>query len=137
MTRKRGKKQKRLKMSDRNEYVEEVDDDYGRDHGEEIDLLDEPEDIEPEDDELDESDAAAPDEYKEPDPEDDARVDLNRFLNNELVNRTEADRTKLHVKINGKKTTVVVMGKASLPNRFVFKMSDGSFKAYYVDEIEF
>ena len=83
--------------------------------------------------------SAAPDadEYKEPDPEDDARADLNRFLNNELVNRTEADRTKLHVKINGKKTTVVVMGKASLPNRFVFKMSDGSFKAYYVDEIEF
>lgn len=137
MTRKRGKKQKRLKMSDRNEYVEEVDDDYGKDHGEEIDLLDEPEDIEPEDDESDESDAAASDEYKEPDPEDDARADLNRFLNNELVNRTEADRTKLHVKINGKKTTVVVMGKASLPNRFVFKMSDGSFKAYYVDEIEF
>lgn len=124
-------------MSDRNEYVEEVDDDYGKDHGEEIDLLDEPEDIEPEDDESDESDAAASDEYKEPDPEDDARADLNRFLNNELVNRTEADRTKLHVKINGKKTTVVVMGKASLPNRFVFKMSDGSFKAYYVDEIEF
>lgn len=136
MTRKRGKKQKRLKMSDRNEYVEEVDDDYGRDHGEEIDLLDEPEDIEPADDD---PDAAAPDadEYKEPDPEDDARMDLNRFLNNELINRTEADRTKLHVKINGKKTTVVVMGKASLPNRFVFKMSDGSFKAYYVDEIEF
>ena len=136
MTRKREKKQKRRKMSDRNEYVEEVDDDYGRDHGEEIDLLDEPEDIEPADDDLD---AAAPDadEYKEPDPEDDARADLNRFLNNELVNRTEADRTKLHVKINGKKTTVVVMGKASLPNRFVFKMSDGSFKAYYVDEIEF
>ena len=136
MTRKREKKQKRRKMSDRNEYVEEVDDDYGRDHGEEIDLLDEPEDIEPEDDD---PDAAAPDadEYKEPDPEDDARMDLNRFLNNELVNRTEADRTKLHVKINGKKTTVVVMGKASLPNRFVFKMSDGSFKAYYVDEIEF
>lgn len=124
-------------MSDRNEYVEEFDDDYGKDHGEEIDLLDEPEDIEPEDDESDESDAAASDEYKEPDPEDDARADLNRFLNNELVNRTEADRTKLHVKINGKKTTVVVMGKASLPNRFVFKMSDGSFKAYYVDEIEF
>ena len=123
-------------MSDRNEYVEEVDDDYGRDHGEEIDLLDEPEDIEPADDD---PDVAAPDadEYKEPDPEDDARADLNRFLNNELVNRTEADRTKLHVKINGKKTTVVVMGKASLPNRFVFKMSDGSFKAYYVDEIEF
>ena len=123
-------------MSDRNEYVEEVDDDYGRDHGEEIDLLDEPEDIEPEDDD---PDAAAPDadEYKEPDPEDDARADLNRFLNNELVNRTEVDRTKLHVKINGKKTTVVVMGKASLPNRFVFKMSDGSFKADYVDEIEF
>lgn len=136
MTRKREKKQKRRKMSDRNEYVEEVDDDYGRDHGEEIDLLDEPEDIEPADDD---PDAAAPDadEYKEPDPEDDARMDLNRFLNNELVNRTEADRTKLHVKINGKKTTVVVMGKASLPNRFVFKMSDGSFKAYYVDEIEF
>ena len=136
MTRKREKKQKRQKMSDRNEYVEEVDDDYGRDHGEEIDLLDEPEDIEPADDD---PDAAAPDadEYKEPDPEDDARADLNRFLNNELVNRTEADRTKLHVKINGKKTTVVVMGKASLPNRFVFKMSDGSFKAYYVDEIEF
>ena len=136
MTRKREKKQKRQKMSDRNEYVEEVDDDYGRDHGEEIDLLDEPEDIEPADDD---PDAAAPDadEYKEPDPEDDARMDLNRFLNNELVNRTEADRTKLHVKINGKKTTVVVMGKASLPNRFVFKMSDGSFKAYYVDEIEF
>ena len=136
MTRKREKKQKRRKMSDRNEYVEEVDDDYGRDHGEEIDLLDEPEDIEPADDD---PDAAAPDadEYKEPDPEDDARMDLNRFLNNELVDRTEADRTKLHVKINGKKTTVVVMGKASLPNRFVFKMSDGSFKAYYVDEIEF
>lgn len=136
MTRKREKKHKRRKMSDRNEYVEEVDDDYGRDHGEEIDLLDEPEDIEPADDD---PDAAAPDadEYKEPDPEDDARMDLNRFLNNELVNRTEADRTKLHVKINGKKTTVVVMGKASLPNRFVFKMSDGSFKAYYVDEIEF
>ena len=136
MTRKREKKQKRRKMSDRNEYVEEVDDDYGRDHGEEIDLLDEPEDIEPADDD---PDTAAPDadEYKEPDPEDDARMDLNRFLNNELVNRTEADRTKLHVKINGKKTTVVVMGKASLPNRFVFKMSDGSFKAYYVDEIEF
>lgn len=136
MTRKREKKQKIRKMSDRNEYVEEVDDDYGRDHGEEIDLLDEPEDIEPADDD---PDAAAPDadEYKEPDPEDDARMDLNRFLNNELVNRTEADRTKLHVKINGKKTTVVVMGKASLPNRFVFKMSDGSFKAYYVDEIEF
>lgn len=136
MTRKREKKQKRRKMSDRNEYVEEVDDDYGRDHGEEIDLLDEPEDIEPADDD---PDAATPDvdEYKEPDPEDDARMDLNRFLNNELVNRTEADRTKLHVKINGKKTTVVVMGKASLPNRFVFKMSDGSFKAYYVDEIEF
>ena len=136
MTRKREKKQKRRKMSDRNEYVEEVDDDYGMDHGEEIDLLDEPEDIEPADDD---PDAAAPDadEYKEPDPEDDARADLNRFLNNELVNRTEADRTKLHVKINGKKTTVVVMGKASLPNRFVFKMSDGSFKAYYVDEIEF
>lgn len=136
MTRKREKKQKRRKMSDRNEYVEEVDDDYGRDHGEEIDLLDEPEDIEPADDD---PDAAAPDadEYKEPDPEDDARMDLNRFLNNELINRTEADRTKLHVKINGKKTTVVVMGKASLPNRFVFKMSDGSFKAYYVDEIEF
>ena len=136
MTRKREKKQKRRKMSDRNEYVEEVDDDYGRDHGEEIDLLDEPEDIEPADDDLD---AAAPDadEYKEPDPEDDARMDLNRFLNNELINHTEADRTKLHVKINGKKTTVVVMGKASLPNRFVFKMSDGSFKAYYVDEIEF
>ena len=136
MTWKREKKQKRRKMSDRNEYVEEVDDDYGRDHGEEIDLLDEPEDIEPADDD---PDAAAPDadEYKEPDPEDDARADLNRFLNNELVNRTEADRTKLHVKINGKKTTVVVMGKASLPNRFVFKMSDGSFKAYYVDEIEF
>ena len=136
MTRKREKKQKRRKMSDRNEYVEEVDDDYGRDHGEEIDLLDEPEDIEPADDD---PDTAAPDadEYKEPDPEDDARADLNRFLNNELVNRTEADRTKLHVKINGKKTTVVVMGKASLPNRFVFKMSDGSFKAYYVDEIEF
>lgn len=136
MTRKREKKQKRRKMLDRNEYVEEVDDDYGRDHGEEIDLLDEPEDIEPADDD---PDAAAPDadEYKEPDPEDDARADLNRFLNNELVNRTEADRTKLHVKINGKKTTVVVMGKASLPNRFVFKMSDGSFKAYYVDEIEF
>ena len=136
MTRKREKKQKRRKMSDRNEYVEEVDDDYGRDHGEEIDLLDEPEDIEPADDD---PDAAAPDadEYKEPDPEDDARMDLNRFLNNELVNRTEADRTKLHVKINGKKTTVVVMGKASLPNRLVFKMSDGSFKAYYVDEIEF
>ena len=136
MTRKREKKQKRRKMSDRNEYVEEVDDDYGRDHGEEIDLLDEPEDIEPADDD---PDAAAPDadEYKEPDPEDDARMDLNRYLNNELVNRTEADRTKLHVKINGKKTTVVVMGKASLPNRFVFKMSDGSFKAYYVDEIEF
>lgn len=136
MTRKREKKQKRRKMSDRNEYVEEVDDDYGKDHGEEIDLLDEPEDIEPADDD---PDAAAPDadEYKEPDPEDDARMDLNRFLNNELVNRTEADRTKLHVKINGKKTTVVVMGKASLPNRFVFKMSDGSFKAYYVDEIEF
>ena len=136
MTRKWEKKHKRRKMSDRNEYVEEVDDDYGRDHGEEIDLLDEPEDIEPADDD---PDAAAPDadEYKEPDPEDDARMDLNRFLNNELVNRTEADRTKLHVKINGKKTTVVVMGKASLPNRFVFKMSDGSFKAYYVDEIEF
>lgn len=136
MTRKREKKQKRRKMSDRNEYVEEVDDDYGKDHGEEIDLLDEPEDIEPADDD---PDAAAPDadEYKEPDPEDDARMDLNRFLNNELINRTEADRTKLHVKINGKKTTVVVMGKASLPNRFVFKMSDGSFKAYYVDEIEF
>ena len=136
MTRKREKKHKRRKMSDRNEYVEEVDDDYGKDHGEEIDLLDEPEDIEPADDD---PDAAAPDadEYKEPDPEDDARMDLNRFLNNELVNRTEADRTKLHVKINGKKTTVVVMGKASLPNRFVFKMSDGSFKAYYVDEIEF
>ena len=136
MTRKREKKQKIRKMSDRNEYVEEVDDDYGRDHGEEIDLLDEPEDIEPADDD---PDAVAPDadEYKEPDPEDDARMDLNRFLNNELVNRTEADRTKLHVKINGKKTTVVVMGKASLPNRFVFKMSDGSFKAYYVDEIEF
>ena len=136
MTRKREKKQKRRKMSDRKEYVGEVDDDYGRDHGEEIDLLDEPEDIEPADDD---PDAAAPDadEYKEPDPEDDARADLNRFLNNELVNRTEADRTKLHVKINGKKTTVVVMGKASLPNRFVFKMSDGSFKAYYVDEIEF
>lgn len=136
MTRKREKKQKRRKMSDRNEYVEEVDDDYGKDHGEEIDLLDEPEDIEPADDD---PDAAAPDadEYKEPDPEDDARMDLNRFLNNELINRTEADRTKLHVKINGKKTTVVVMGKASLPNRFVFKMLDGSFKAYYVDEIEF
>ena len=136
MTLKQEKKQNRRKMSDRNEYVEEVDDDYGRDHGEEIDLLDEPEDIEPADDD---PDAAAPDadEYKEPDPEDDARMDLNRFLNNELVNRTEADRTKLHVKINGKKTTVVVMGKASLPNRFVFKMSDGSFKAYYVDEIEF
>lgn len=136
MTRKREKKQKRRKMSDRNEYVEEVDDDYGKDHGEEIDLLDEPEDIEPADDD---PDAAAPDtdEYKEPDPEDDARMDLNRFLNNELINRTEADRTKLHVKINGKKTTVVVMGKASLPNRFVFKMPDGSFKAYYVDEIEF
>lgn len=136
MTRKREKKQKRRKMSDRNEYVEEVDDDYGRDHGEEIDLLDEPEDIEPADDDPDAA-AADADEYKEPDPEDDARADLNRFLNNELVNRTEADRTKLHVKINGKKTTVVVMGKASLPNRFVFKMSDGSFKAYYVDEIEF
>ena len=40
--------------------------------------------------------------------------------------------------INGNNTIpVVVMGKASLPNRFVFKMSDGSFKAYYVDEIEF
>ena len=136
MTRKREKKQKRRKMSDRNEYVEEVDDDYGRDHGEEIDLLDEPEDIEPADDDPDAA-ALDADEYKEPDPEDDARMDLNRFLNNELVNRTEADRTKLHVKINGKKTTVVVMGKASLPNRFVFKMSDGSFKAYYVDEIEF
>ncbi len=123
-------------MSDRNEYVDEIDDDYGKDHGEEIDLLDEPEDIESADDETNTVSPDA-DEYKELDPEDEARADLNRFLNNELVNRTEADRTKLHVKINGKKTTVVVMGKASLPNRFVFKLSDGSFKAYYVDEIEF
>lgn len=123
-------------MSDRNEYVDEIDDDYGKDHGEEIYLLDEPEDIESADDETNTVSPDA-DEYKELDPEDEARADLNRFLNNELVNRTEADRTKLHVKINGKKTTVVVMGKASLPNRFVFKLSDGSFKAYYVDEIEF
>lgn len=123
-------------MSDRNEYVDEIDDDYGKDHGEEIDLLDEPEDIESADDETNTVSPDA-DEYKELDPEDEARADLNRFLNNELVNRTEADRTKLHVKINGKKTTVVVMGKASLPNRFVFKLSDGLFKAYYVDEIEF
>lgn len=124
-------------MTDRNEYVEEMDDDYGKDHGEDIELLDEPEDIESDDDDAEVAGSAEANEYNEPDPEDEARADLNRFLNNELVNRTEADRTKLHVKIKGKKTTVVVMGKASVPNRFVFKLSDGTFKAYYVDEIEF
>lgn len=122
-------------MLDRNEYVEEIDDDYGKDHGEDIELLDEPEDIELTDENTGVSENSV--DCDDPDPEDEARMDLNRFLNNELVSRTEAERTKLHVQIGGKKTTIVVMGKASIPNRYVFKLADGSFKAYYVDEIEF
>lgn len=103
-------------------------DDYGKDSGDEIELLD---DI-PE--ETNEVEPVEEDEYS---PERDAKNNLKKFLDAQLKNYNELTRSKIDVYYRGSSYQVIVMGKSKLySNRYVFKIQDGSLKVFNIDEIE-